>query len=90
MNRSLLIAIAAAVLLVLVLFWTRFQVIPANYAYAPAFYKINRLSGEVTLTVGKEFVIVEGIDTKKSERPPVPAPAPAPKIPAPAPESSAK
>ncbi|HPL62565.1 MAG: hypothetical protein PHG91_02905 [Syntrophales bacterium] len=90
MNRSLLIAIAAAVLLVLVLFWTRFQVIPANYAYAPAFYKINRLSGEVTLTVGKEFVIVEGIDTKKSEQPPVPAPAPAPKIPAPAPESSAK
>ncbi|MFA7464224.1 MAG: hypothetical protein WCY54_04150, partial [Syntrophales bacterium] len=81
MNRSLLIAIAAAVLLVLVLFWTRFQVIPANYAYAPAFYKINRLSGEVTPGVGKEFVVVEGINTKKSEPATVPAPAPAPKTP---------
>jgi hypothetical protein len=87
MNRSLIIAVVAAVLLLFVLFWTRFQVIPANYAYAPAFYKINRLTGEVTLTVGKEFVIVEGIDTKKSPEPQPPIPSP--KAPAP-PEPESK
>lgn len=73
-------AIIIAVLIVLVLYWTRFQTVPANYAYAPAFYKINRLSGEVTLVVGKEFVSVE----KADERMPRPA-APAPAVPAPGP-----
>ena len=47
--------------IVLAFYWTRYQIITANYAYAPAFYKIDRLSGEVTLTVGKEFVKVERI-----------------------------
>ncbi len=85
------------ILIVFILYWTRYQIVTANYAYAPAFYKINRLLGEVTLTVGKEFVVVEGVEAKRLEGPgpavprqtpvPVPAPGPAP-APAPAPPSS--
>jgi hypothetical protein len=78
-------AIIMAVLIIIALYWTRFQVVQANYAYAPAFYKINRFSGDVTLVVGKEFVTVEKAD-ERAPRPAAPAPAPgtAP-VPAPAP-----
>ncbi|MFB3925015.1 MAG: hypothetical protein ACE14T_03090 [Syntrophales bacterium] len=94
MNKSFQIVFAAVVILVIViLYWTRFQVVPANYAYAPAFYKINRITGEVILTVGKEFVAVEGIEAKKPSEAPPPAPAPSPKPspqPAPAPTAPSK
>lgn len=33
-----------ALLIVVVFYWTRYQVIPVNYAYAPGFYKVNRLT----------------------------------------------
>ncbi len=46
-------------------YWTRYQVVTANYAYAPAFYKIDRLTGETTLTVGKEYVNVDRINPNK-------------------------
>ena len=72
-----IIAVAILVLVLIALYWTRYQVIPVNYAYAPAFYKINRVSGEITLTVGKEFVQVKEIDEKMTA-PPAPAPGPAP------------
>ena len=70
-----IIAVAVLVLVLIALYWTRYQVIPVNYAYAPAFYKINRMSGEITLTVGKEFVQVKEIDEKMTA-PPVQAPSP--------------
>lgn len=76
--------IIAAVALVFVLigfYWTRNQVVAVNYPYAPAFYKINRLSGDITLVVGKEFVQVKEVDeklTKPEGQPAAPAPAPAP------------
>lgn len=81
-----IIAVAVLVLVLIALYWTRYQVIPVNYAYAPAFYKINRMSGEITLTVGKEFVQVKEIDEKMTA-PPAPAPGPA-TGPAPAPGSA--
>jgi hypothetical protein len=51
--------------IILAFYWTRFQTVTANYAYAPAFYKIDRLTGDVTLTVGKEYVNVERINPGK-------------------------
>jgi|OpeIllAssembly_1097287.scaffolds.fasta_scaffold220706_2 hypothetical protein len=84
-----IIAVAVLVLVLIALYWTRYQVIPVNYAYAPAFYKINRMSGEITLTVGKEFVQVKEIDEKMTA-PPAPAPGPATAPgPAPAPGNAA-
>ncbi len=81
------IVIVIAVLVVVTLYWTRFQVIPVNYAYAPAFYKVSRLTGDVTLVVGKEFVAVEKAEERMQR--PTPAPAPAPgQAPAPAPAPS--
>jgi hypothetical protein len=82
-KRWQICAIIMAVLIIIALYWTRFQVVPANYAYAPAFYKINRFSGDVTLVVGKEFVAVEKAD-ERGPRPAAPVPAPGPS-PAPAP-----
>ncbi len=86
-----IVAIVVLVLIVLTLYWTRYQIITANYAYAPAFYKINRLTGDVTLTVGKEFVSVEGVAAQKPGEPsgpptaprgmPAPTPAPPPQPP---------
>lgn len=81
-----IIGIIIAVLIVLTFYWTRFQVIPANYAYAPAFYKVNRLTGDVVLIVGKEFVPVEKAEERTLRPAPAPAPVPAP-APAPAPPS---
>ena len=84
-----IIGITIAVLIVVVLYWTRFQVIPVNYAYAPAFYKVNRLTGEINLVVGKEFVAVEKAEERGIKPAPTPAPGPAPSpTPAPAPAPS--
>ncbi len=84
-----IIGIIVVVLIIVTLYWTRFQVIPVNYAYAPAFYKISRLTGEIHLVVGKEFVAVEKAE-ERGVRPapgpaPGPSPAPAPSKPEPAP-----
>lgn len=87
-----IIAVAILVLVLIGLYWTRFQVVTVNYAYAPAFYKINRLTGDITLTVGKEFVAVKEVDEKMAKPepaapPPAPGPAPdRPSAPAPAPK----
>ena len=82
-----IVAIVVLVLIALTLYWTRYQVVTANYAYAPAFYKINRITGEVTLTVGKEFVAVEGIAAPRpgepSGAPGAPRVVPAPPAPQP-------
>lgn len=82
-----LIAVVVLVFVLVGFYWTRNQVIQVNYPYAPAFYKVNRLSGDITLVVGKEFVQVKEVDEKmaRPEGPPTaPAPGPAP-APAPAP-----
>lgn len=81
-----IIAAAVLVLVLIGFYWTRYQVVSVNYPYAPAFYKLNRLSGEITLVVGKEFVKVKEIDEKmtRPEGPPA-APAPDQAKPAPAP-----
>lgn len=71
-----IVVVVVLILIAFTLYWTRYQVIPANYSYAPAFYKINRLSGQVTLTVGKEFVTVEGVEAKKAGPGDVTGPAP--------------
>jgi len=47
------VGIIVALLIVVVFYWTRYQVIPVNYAYAPGFYKVNRLTGEVNLVLGR-------------------------------------
>jgi len=76
------VGIIVALLIVVVFYWTRYQVIPVNYAYAPGFYKVNRLTGEVNLVLGKEYVTVE----KAVDRGPRPEAAPTPETaPAPAP-----
>ncbi len=74
-------------------YWDRYQIVTANYAYAPAFYKINRFTGETTLTVGKEYVSVEGVEAKRTGEPGVPSPKSTPSPgpgPAPAPPASPK
>ena len=90
------VVVIVLIFIALAFYWNRYQIVTANYSYAPAFYKINRLSGEVTLTVGKEFVTVEGVEAKRTGEPggpsapktlPPPAPAPGP---APAPPASQK
>jgi len=86
-----IIAVVVLVLVLIGFYWTRYQVVAVNYPYAPAFYKVNRLSGDITLVVGKEFVQVKEVDEKLSrpEGPPAaPAPSPEqapPKAPAPSP-----
>ncbi len=85
-------AIAAVVLVLVVLYWTRYQVVAVNYAYAPAFYKINRLSGQTILTVGKEFVLVKEVEERMAPGPeqgPAPGPALGPAL-APAPAQAPK
>ncbi len=77
------VGIIVLVLILITFYWTRFQVIPVNYAYAPAFYKISRLTGEVHLVVGKEFVTVEKAEERGPRPGPgaAPGPAPAPSVP---------
>jgi uncharacterized FlgJ-related protein len=86
------IVVVVLILVAFTLYWTRYQVVTANYAYAPAFYKIDRLSGEVTLTVGKEYVKVESVEAKKTAEVPVPPSAPKPPAqqPLPAPPQPSK
>jgi hypothetical protein len=83
-----IIAVVVLVFVLIGFYWTRNQVVAVNYPYAPAFYKVNRLSGDITLVVGKEFVQVKEVDEKltRPEGPPAaPAPEQAPSKPAPAP-----
>jgi hypothetical protein len=87
-----IVAVVVLILIAFTFYWTRYQIVPADYTYAPAFYKINRLSGQVTLTVGKEFVRVESIEAKRGADPGTDvAPAPEaqkplpPQLPVPAP-----
>jgi hypothetical protein len=70
------VVIAGMVSILIVLYWTRFQAVPVNYAYSPAFYKINRLTGETTLTVGKEFVIVKELNERSSQSDTLPKSSP--------------
>jgi hypothetical protein len=79
-----IIAAAALVFVLIGFYWTRYQVVSVNYPYAPAFYKLNRLSGDITLVVGKEFVKVKEIDEKMA-RPEAPQVAPVPEQAKPAP-----
>jgi hypothetical protein len=78
-----LIGIIVVVLMIVAFFWTRFQVVQVNYAHAPAFYKVNRLTGQMHLIVGKEYVTVEKAEDRGVRH--VPAPG-GPGGPAPAPE----
>jgi hypothetical protein len=82
-----IIGMIVAVLIILTFYWTRYQVIPVNYAYAPAFYKVNRLTGEINLVVGKEYVAVEKAEERGLRPAPSPSPAPAP-APSPSPAPS--
>jgi hypothetical protein len=57
MDKKCLIYLAAGVvLLVIALYWTRFQVIPVNAMNGVGFYKLNRITGQVTLVTGLEQI----------------------------------
>ncbi len=57
MDKKCLISLAAGVvLLVIALYWTRFQVIPVHAMNGVGFYKLNRLTGQVTLVTGLEQI----------------------------------
>ena len=57
MDKKCLIYLAAGVaLLVIALYWTRFQVIPVHAMNGVGFYKLNRITGQVTLVTGLEQI----------------------------------
>jgi hypothetical protein len=57
MDKKYLICLAAGlVLLVIALYWTRFQVIPVHAMNGVGFYKLNRVTGQVTLVTGLEQI----------------------------------
>jgi hypothetical protein len=57
------------------LFWTRFQIVPVHAMNGVGFYKISRISGEMTLVSGLEQIKV--LNVKDFEIPAqVPGPAP--------------
>jgi len=57
MDKKCLFYLAAGVvLLVIALYWTRFQVIPVHAMNGVGFYKLNRITGQVTLVTGLEQI----------------------------------
>lgn len=57
------------------LFWTRFQIVPVHAMNGVGFYKINRISGDMTLVSGLEQIKV--LNVKDFEAPaPLPGTAP--------------
>lgn len=57
MDKKCLMYLAAGlVLLVVALYWTRFQVIPVHAMNGVGFYKLNRVTGQVTLVTGLEQI----------------------------------
>ena len=81
-KKGLICLIAGAVLVLVVLFWTRFQVVPVHAMNGVGFYKINRITGTVTLVTGLEQINIlkeRDFDMPQSsqEAPVAPAPAPA-------------
>jgi len=55
-KKYLICLVAGVVLLVIALYWTRFQVIPVHAMNGVGFYKLNRITGQVTLVTGLEQI----------------------------------
>jgi hypothetical protein len=76
MDRKGMICLAAGVVLfVIVLFWTRYQVIPVHAMNGVGFYKLNRITGQVTLVTGLEQINI--LKVRDFEIPQTPAEPPA-------------
>lgn len=51
MDRKWIILLIS-VLVVIILYWTRFQVVEVHLTEIPSFYKINRFTGEISHVAG--------------------------------------
>ncbi len=59
MNKPFIVVAGLAVLLVVtLLYWTRFQVVDVHAMNGVGFYKINRLTGETVLVSGLDQIRV--------------------------------
>jgi hypothetical protein len=77
MDRKCLIYLAAGVvLLVIALYWTRFQIIPVHAMNGVGFYKLNRLTGQVTLVTGLEQINILKVRDFEAPQATVEPPAP--------------
>jgi hypothetical protein len=64
MDRKWIILLIS-VLVVTILYWTRFQVIEVHLTEIPAFYKINRVTGEISYVVDIKEIEVKRYDVKE-------------------------
>ena len=58
MDKKLIIILGIS-LLVIILYWTRYQVVETHTGNMPSCYKINRLTGKITWVVANQSRAVE-------------------------------
>lgn len=58
MDKKLIIILGIS-LLVVILYWTRYQVVETHVGNIPSCYKINRLTGKITWVVANQSRAVE-------------------------------
>ncbi len=75
MDKKIFVVIGLIVILVVtLLYWTRFQVIDVHAMNGVGFYKINRLTGETVLVSGLDQIRI--LPVKDLEQPNLQLPAP--------------
>lgn len=74
-KKGLICLVAGVVLLVIALFWTRYQVIPVHAMNGVGFYKLNRITGQVTLVTGLEQINILKVRDFEMPQAPVEPPA---------------
>ena len=76
-KKCLMYVVAGVALLVIALYWTRFQVIPVHAMNGVGFYKLNRITGQVTLVTGLEQINILKVRDLEVPQATVEPPAPA-------------
>ena len=75
MDKKIIVIVGLAVLLVLtMLYWTRFQVVDVHAMNGVGFYKINRLTGETILVSGIDQIRISPVKEIDQQSFQLPAP----------------
>ena len=73
MNKKWLIVLVA-LLVAITLYWTRYQIVEGHATQSAGFYKINRLTGNITaISMLKEFEVTKYRHNPAEEPAPIPA-----------------
>ena len=75
MDKKIIVIVGLVVLLVLtMLYWTRFQVVDVHAMNGVGFYKINRLTGETVLVSGIDQIRISPVKEIDQQSFQLPAP----------------